>query len=67
MSKTDIDGVRVFRDPYGSPKQPLLYQSGIIIMLQGTKRLYVDNREIEYKKAITLFSVCPCLLNVQPP
>ena len=50
VSKTDIEGVRVFRDPYGSPKQPLLYQSGIIIMLQGTKRLYVDNREIEYKK-----------------
>ncbi|ALM91709.1 transcriptional regulator [Alteromonas stellipolaris LMG 21856] len=42
--------MRVFRDPHGSPKQPLLYQSGIIIMLQGTKRLYVDNREIEYKK-----------------
>ncbi|MDO6565600.1 AraC family transcriptional regulator [Alteromonas sp. 1_MG-2023] len=50
MTKTPIDGVRVFRDPHGSPKQPLLYQSGIIIMLQGTKRLFVDNREIEYKK-----------------
>jgi len=50
VSKTGIEGVRVFRDPHGSPKQPLLYQSGIIIMLQGTKRLYVDNREIEYKK-----------------
>ncbi|MBQ4828738.1 AraC family transcriptional regulator [Alteromonas sp. MMG017] len=50
VSKTHIEGVRVFRDPHGSPKQPLLYQSGIIIMLQGTKRLYVDNREIEYKK-----------------
>jgi len=45
-----IEGVRVFRDAKGCQKQPLLYQSGIIIMLQGTKRLYVNEREIVYKK-----------------
>lgn len=48
--KTPVDGVRLFRDPTGCKKQPLLYQSGIIIMLKGSKRLYIDSREIVYKK-----------------
>jgi len=50
MTSTSIEGVRLFRHPHGSKKQPLLYQSGIIIMLQGTKCLYVNDHEIEYKK-----------------
>lgn len=50
ITSTSIDGVRLFREPEGRHKHPLLYQSGIIIMLQGTKCLYVNDREIEYKK-----------------
>lgn len=50
LVQTSIPGVRLFRDSQGSSRQPLLYQSGIIIMLQGSKHLYVDDREITYKK-----------------
>ena len=50
ITSTLQPGVRLFRDPQGSSRQPLLYQSGIIIMLQGSKHLYVDSHEITYKK-----------------
>lgn len=72
ITSTPVEGVRVFRDPLGSKKQPLLYQSGIIIMLQGAKRLYIDNREIDYKKGdyialgVPLPAECAATLNGDP-
>lgn len=50
ITSTSVEGVRLFREPEGCDKHPLLYQSGIIIMLQGTKCLYVNDRKIKYQK-----------------
>lgn len=46
--ETSIPGVRFFRASKGSPRQPLVYQSGIIIVGQGRKVIYFPEHEIQY-------------------
>lgn len=48
--RTPVEGVKLFRDPLGTAPQPLLYQSGIIVMLQGKKHLYFENQTISYER-----------------
>jgi AraC-like DNA-binding protein len=46
--ETAIDGVKFYRASHSSPRQPLVYQSGIIIMGQGDKKVYLNTREFSY-------------------
>ena len=43
-----MPGVRFFRATKGSPRQPLVYQSGIIIMGQGHKVVYLGEQQVSY-------------------
>lgn len=45
---TAIPGVYIYRASHGSPRQPLVYQSGIIVMLQGRKRIYLNGQQVDY-------------------
>ena len=45
---TSIDGVYFYRRSTSSPRQPLLYQSGIIIMGQGSKVIHLGDHRLEY-------------------
>lgn len=47
---TSIKGVHLFRDSQGNDRTPLLYQSGIIFMLQGTKNIYLDDVKVTYQQ-----------------
>ena len=46
--KTSVPGVRFFRTSKSSPRQPLVYQSGIIIVAQGHKIIHFPERKIQY-------------------
>jgi len=45
---TRVPGVRFFRASKGSARQPLVYQSGIIIMGQGHKRVHLGEQQVSY-------------------
>lgn len=45
---TCIPGVHFYRRSEGSARQPLLYQSGIIMMGQGSKVIYLGEHCLEY-------------------
>jgi AraC-like DNA-binding protein len=47
-AKTRVPGVHYFRNSKGSPRQPLVYQSGIIIVAQGHKIIHFPERQIQY-------------------
>lgn len=47
---TAINGVRLFRDAIGNARRPLIYQSGIIVMLQGSKTLYMESHSVTYQQ-----------------
>ncbi len=49
LHKSFIPGVKLYRDTQGNPRNPLLYNSGIIIMLQGTKTLYLEQSSVTYQ------------------
>ncbi|ABG42175.1 transcriptional regulator, AraC family [Paraglaciecola sp. T6c] len=46
--ETALSGVRFFRASKGSPRQPLVYQSGIIIVVQGRKVIHFPDHHIQY-------------------
>ncbi len=46
--RTAIPGVHFYRASRGSPRQPFVYQSGIIIMAQGRKRIYLNGQQLDY-------------------
>ncbi len=46
--RTVIDGVKFYRAAQSSFRQPLLYQSGIIVMAQGHKNIYVGENCVRY-------------------
>lgn len=45
---TPIEGVGVYRSNETTGREPLCYSQGIIIMAQGTKRVFLDNQVYEY-------------------
>ncbi|WP_166422262.1 AraC family transcriptional regulator [Paraglaciecola sp. 20A4] len=47
-AQTSIPGVHFFRDSKGSARQPLVYQSGIIIVAQGRKVIHFPEHQIQY-------------------
>ena len=44
-SKTPVPGVHFYRTSRSNGRQPLLYQSGIIFMGQGHKKIYLGNQK----------------------
>ena len=46
--QTLIPGVKFYRASAGSDREPLLYQSGIIVMGQGRKNIYVADNCVQY-------------------
>ncbi|WP_224745851.1 AraC family transcriptional regulator [Neiella litorisoli] len=45
---TTIPGVRFYRSSVGCERQPLLYQSGIIILAQGRKTIHLADQHVNY-------------------
>ncbi|CAM3647405.1 transcriptional activator FtrA [Vibrio aerogenes CECT 7868] len=46
--ETAISGVWFFRSQSGNPRQPMLYQSGILILAQGKKRIHLNQNQVLY-------------------
>lgn len=47
-NSTPVSGIRMFRRSYDIHRAPLLYKQGILILGQGTKRIYVGDRTYTY-------------------
>ena len=45
---TRLPGVRFFRTTRGNPRQPLTYQSGLLIMGQGNKLIHLGEQQVAY-------------------
>lgn len=45
---TAIEGVWFYRSSKGNKRQPLVYQSGVIILGQGTKHIYLGDKPVKY-------------------
>ena len=45
---TRLPGVRFFRTMRGNPRQPLTYQSGLLIMGQGNKLIHLGEQQVAY-------------------
>jgi len=45
---TSLPGVHFFRFSQGSPRQPLTYQSGLLIMGQGHKVIHLGEQQVAY-------------------
>ncbi|GAA3918121.1 AraC family transcriptional regulator [Litoribacillus peritrichatus] len=48
VTSTSIRGVHFYRDSQGNTRQPLVYQSGIIAIGQGYKRIYLGDQSVRY-------------------
>lgn len=48
FTETPVSGVRIYRTTASSPRSPLLYQQGIIIVGQGAKRVYIGEESYTY-------------------
>ncbi|SHO58915.1 AraC family transcriptional regulator [Vibrio quintilis] len=46
--ETAIPGVWFFRSQSGNPRLPMLYQSGILILAQGNKRIHLNQNQVMY-------------------
>ncbi|MBI9091976.1 MAG: AraC family transcriptional regulator [Desulfobacterium sp.] len=48
LTPTPLPGVRIYKTSQYQPRQPLCYDKGVIIVGQGSKRVFLGNREYEY-------------------
>lgn len=48
ISKTQIDGVFFYRSSKGNSRQPFVYQSGVIVLGQGHKNIYLGDKPVRY-------------------
>jgi AraC-like DNA-binding protein len=48
VNRTCIDGVKVYRSSKGTTRSPLLYEQGVIIVGQGSKKVYLGEKIYEY-------------------
>lgn len=48
LTDTDLNGVSFYHASRSSARRPLLYQSGIIIMGQGHKRIHLEEHKVKY-------------------
>ncbi|MDN3617532.1 AraC family transcriptional regulator N-terminal domain-containing protein [Vibrio gallaecicus] len=48
IKETEIDGVWLYRSSNGNGRQPFTYESGIILLAQGRKNIYIGDRPVTY-------------------
>lgn len=48
ITKTAINGVYFYRSSEGNSRQPFVYQSGVIVLGQGYKNIYLGNEPVRY-------------------
>lgn len=48
LHETLIPGVRIYKSSKSKAREPLIYDKGVIIVVQGAKRIYLDNRVYDY-------------------
>ncbi|KJY83846.1 XRE family transcriptional regulator [Vibrio galatheae] len=48
MAKTEIDGLYFYRSSTGNARKPFVYQSGLIVLGQGRKNIYLGNQPVQY-------------------
>ncbi|MFM2586793.1 AraC family transcriptional regulator N-terminal domain-containing protein [Vibrio sp. TBV020] len=48
IAETDIEGVYFYRSSQGNSRQPFVYQSGVIVLGQGHKNIYLGNTPVKY-------------------
>ncbi|MCP4114689.1 MAG: AraC family transcriptional regulator [Desulfobacteraceae bacterium] len=48
LNQTPLAGVRTYKASQYQPRQPLCYEKGVIIVGQGSKRVFLGDREYEY-------------------
>ena len=48
IKETEIEGVWVYRSSDGNGRQPFTYGSGIILLAQGRKNIYIGDRPVTY-------------------
>ena len=48
IKETEIDGVWLYRSNNGNGRQPFTYESGIILLAQGRKNIYIGDRPVTY-------------------
>lgn len=46
--QTELAGVWFYRSSYGNARQPFTYQSGVVILGQGHKNIYIGNESVTY-------------------
>jgi len=46
--ETEINGVWFYRSSQGNQRQPFVYKSGIIVLGQGHKNIYIGNQPVAY-------------------
>lgn len=69
-NKTSIEGVGIFKASQSSMRVPLCYSQGIIIIVQGQKRVYFNERAYDYNPdnylVLTLPLPAECETIVEP-
>lgn len=69
-NRTALSGVGVFRSDSSSAREPLCYSQGVIIMAQGSKRVYLDEQAYDYNPdnylVLTLPLPAECETLVEP-
>ena len=63
--QTAIPGVRFYRSACGAPRQPLTYYSGILVMGQGTKEIYLGDQHVRYHSGTYLVVGVPLPLECE--
>ncbi|MEZ8100858.1 AraC family transcriptional regulator [Vibrio bivalvicida] len=46
--ETEINGLYFYRSSQGNARKPFVYQSGVIVLGQGKKNIYLGNQPVEY-------------------
>ena len=73
MNETLVSGVRIYRASRYQPRQPLNYDQGVVIVFQGTKRIFLGTRVHEYNPenylvlTVPLPAECETLASVERP
>ena len=69
-NRTSVKGVAVYKDSVGSKRIPLLYSQGIIFVVQGRKRIYLEQSSYDYNPnqylVLTLPMPAECETFVEP-
>lgn len=70
VNKTPLPGVYVYKTSQSQARAPLCYRQGVIFVVQGHKRIFIDNQGYDYNPdnylVLTLPVVAECETHVEP-